>query len=333
MSQLYVRGVNVDWRAFDKDLVRGRVRVPTYPFERQHYWAPAGKVSGASTRSRGAHPLVGRRRPSPFITDRIFDAELSLESLGWATDHRVAGIPVVPASALLDAAWVAATNLHGDAVDSLERIDLSAPLTFADDASVTLQIAVAPVVDQQATLRIASATIEMDDASPAWRTHAIGALLLRGGPRGRKVDALTDKIDGVAMQVRRGNPRGVEQNGCRHDGNARHAMMIRCPAERLELRIEDPIGDERRRNATTAPRERVDAPDTLPAGANSNACRLAQVPAQRPYRTRSIDVRAHLCDLANSVVEHVATQELASPRCRKHPRYGNPACVAAGRSR
>lgn len=38
LSALYVRGVPVDWRAFDRDYVRRRHQLPTYPFQRQRYW-------------------------------------------------------------------------------------------------------------------------------------------------------------------------------------------------------------------------------------------------------------------------------------------------------
>ena len=46
-GELWVRGVPVDTTWFDRRVVRHRVRLPTYPFERQRYWieaAPAGNV-------------------------------------------------------------------------------------------------------------------------------------------------------------------------------------------------------------------------------------------------------------------------------------------------
>jgi len=38
LSRLYTRGVEVNWRAFDRPYDRRRVALPTYPFERQRYW-------------------------------------------------------------------------------------------------------------------------------------------------------------------------------------------------------------------------------------------------------------------------------------------------------
>ena len=38
LAQLYVRGAKVNWHGFDRDYVRCKVSLPTYPFQREHYW-------------------------------------------------------------------------------------------------------------------------------------------------------------------------------------------------------------------------------------------------------------------------------------------------------
>lgn len=38
LAQLYVRGILIDWFAFDKDFPRHKVVLPTYPFQREKYW-------------------------------------------------------------------------------------------------------------------------------------------------------------------------------------------------------------------------------------------------------------------------------------------------------
>jgi acyl transferase domain-containing protein/acyl carrier protein len=38
LGKLYVRGVPVNWSGFDRDYTRGRVALPTYPFQRGSYW-------------------------------------------------------------------------------------------------------------------------------------------------------------------------------------------------------------------------------------------------------------------------------------------------------
>ena len=50
LGTLYVKGVGVDWAAFDAPYQRCRADLPTYPFQRQRYWltraqAGAGEAS------------------------------------------------------------------------------------------------------------------------------------------------------------------------------------------------------------------------------------------------------------------------------------------------
>ena len=47
LSQLYTHGAEVDWEAFDQPYARRRVSLPTYPFQRQRYWADFGSVRRA----------------------------------------------------------------------------------------------------------------------------------------------------------------------------------------------------------------------------------------------------------------------------------------------
>jgi acyl transferase domain-containing protein/acyl-CoA synthetase (AMP-forming)/AMP-acid ligase II len=38
VSVMYVEGVDIDWAGFDRDYSRQRLSLPTYPFQRKHYW-------------------------------------------------------------------------------------------------------------------------------------------------------------------------------------------------------------------------------------------------------------------------------------------------------
>lgn len=38
LGNLYIRGVVIDWRNFDLNYSRRRIQLPTYPFQKQHYW-------------------------------------------------------------------------------------------------------------------------------------------------------------------------------------------------------------------------------------------------------------------------------------------------------
>lgn len=50
LAALYVRGVPIDWTAFDQDYPRSRVALPTYPWARERYWIaqsqPSSQIKG-----------------------------------------------------------------------------------------------------------------------------------------------------------------------------------------------------------------------------------------------------------------------------------------------
>jgi acyl transferase domain-containing protein/thioesterase domain-containing protein len=63
LAQLYVRGADIDWKAFDRDFARRKTTLASYPFQRERYWIEAG---------RSTKPLdwpVARERGAPTIAD------------------------------------------------------------------------------------------------------------------------------------------------------------------------------------------------------------------------------------------------------------------------
>jgi malonyl CoA-acyl carrier protein transacylase len=63
VAHLYVRGVPVDWAGFDRDYPRRRVALPTYPFERQRYWAePARRPAPAPPTLAWERAVAAARR-------------------------------------------------------------------------------------------------------------------------------------------------------------------------------------------------------------------------------------------------------------------------------
>ena len=45
LGELYVHGSEIDWDAFNRGYQRRKVVLPTYPFQRQHYWLPDSKLA------------------------------------------------------------------------------------------------------------------------------------------------------------------------------------------------------------------------------------------------------------------------------------------------
>lgn len=85
LAKIYVMGAQVDWLAFDRDQLRRKVRLPTYPFERKSFWFGRSKRTtlvpeySDDAISLDSHPLLGRRLRSPL---EIYESEHSLDGEG-----------------------------------------------------------------------------------------------------------------------------------------------------------------------------------------------------------------------------------------------------------
>ncbi len=73
LGQLYVKGVKVDWSGFDKDYIRRKVVLPTYPFQRQRYWLEA------SENGHQKDTLENSLNPIAKLLDKIDTEQLAQE--------------------------------------------------------------------------------------------------------------------------------------------------------------------------------------------------------------------------------------------------------------
>ncbi len=177
LSQLYVRGADIDWAGFDRDYRREQVTVPHYHFQRQRHWPewltaehistnlmakPAGQEAAAS--SNGAPMAVNQPTPllaapvavsaamsaleHPFLGGRLqlagdhlaYQAELSAEAPSYLADHSVFGRPLFPGTGYMETALAAGHQLPGTQPVIVEDLDLLQGLPLPKGAKVTVQI-------------------------------------------------------------------------------------------------------------------------------------------------------------------------------------------------
>ncbi|MGO9759823.1 MAG: benzoate-CoA ligase family protein, partial [Solirubrobacteraceae bacterium] len=181
LSELWTRGVHVDWGAVFRDSGAGRVELPTYAFQRERFWVDAS--AGASDlpsigQSSAGHPLLGAAVGLADGSGWLFTGRLSLAAHPWLADHAVQGTVLLPGAAFLELALHAGRQLGCGALDELI---LEAPLTLAQDGAVELQLSIGGL-DQSGrrSLAVHSRPQEpaVDGGLPAqdWTRHASGVL-------------------------------------------------------------------------------------------------------------------------------------------------------------
>ena len=199
LAQLYVNGLDVDWEAFENvyKAQRRRVELPTYPFQREHYWLdfePAN--NGFETKTD--HPLLGARLSMAMP---VFQKQLNAQRPPYLKDHRIHDIVILPAAAYIEIALAAAKNGLDGGPYTLEDISIHEALPLSDTADCITQIILTPNASG-ASLQFFSRTDETEQNT--WRLHANGSI------RYQISEDASKTIDLKALQARLSQPMSVE---------------------------------------------------------------------------------------------------------------------------
>ncbi|MBI0294153.1 SDR family NAD(P)-dependent oxidoreductase, partial [Streptomyces sp. PRKS01-29] len=180
LAEAYVGGASVDWAGLFAGTGARRVDLPTYAFQRTHFWLEseavetAGDVASVGLDSAG-HPLLGAAVPLPDSDGFLLTGRLSLRTHPWLADHAVADVTLLPGTAFVELLMRA-----GDAVgcDRVDELTLGAPLVLPERGTVRLQVAVGG--PDEAGRRSVGVYAQTEDGP--WTQHATGVLGSGGTP-------------------------------------------------------------------------------------------------------------------------------------------------------
>ena len=178
-AEAHVHGKSPNWVTMFDGTDPRRINLPTYAFDRKRYWLDAAPgIGNASSLGVAAaeHPLLGAVVAQAHSDEILITGRLSLKSHPWLADHKVQGIVLVPATAMVEMA------LHAGDRASCPRVDeliLHTPMIVGEHSGVAVQVVVGapnqnPSDAGERTVRIYS---RIDDgAERAWTRHAEGVL-------------------------------------------------------------------------------------------------------------------------------------------------------------
>jgi pimaricinolide synthase PimS1 len=183
LARAHVNGVSVDWRPFFDQRGVERVGLPTYAFQRRHYWLFSRRSGAADAGLLGQssieHPLLGAALHLVGEEDGwLFTGRLSLENQPWLRDHAVMDSVLMPGTGFVELALAVGQRVGSEVV---EELTLQAPLLLDDQGgAVQLQITVSEANSEghrELGIYSRSQEISEDESGDVqWTCHAVGAL-------------------------------------------------------------------------------------------------------------------------------------------------------------
>jgi acyl transferase domain-containing protein len=176
-AALYAAGVTLDWTNLLGPAER--VVLPTYPFERERYWADPVPPAAVWDRQQaqehgGLHPLLGRRVD---LADRprhaAWDVTIANDEVAYLGDHRIHGTVAVPMSVYLELARAASAELLGLGTHILTDLELRTPLLLGDGPAPAIQLILAPDEAGNTAFRLYS---RRSAGRQPWTMHAVATI-------------------------------------------------------------------------------------------------------------------------------------------------------------
>ena len=175
LGALYSAGYAVNWgRLYPTG---GRcVALPAYPWQRERFWYPVAPAGAARRVGAGAHPLLEEHIVSSTdLGTHFWQGRLDPIQTPWLLEHRVQGVAVLPASAIVEMALSAGATVFGSGSASVTDVRLDTPLAIDPDETRTLQLVVSSSGSGAATFHLASRGMEAGPSS-RWIVHATGGI-------------------------------------------------------------------------------------------------------------------------------------------------------------
>ncbi|KAG8162803.1 hypothetical protein KVR01_007281 [Diaporthe batatas] len=216
LGQVWVRGIQVDWKTVIKSTGANIIDLPVYPFQRQRYWLdlPKPATQKAELMNELGHGILFHSTSIPDTNKIICTGRLSTARQPWLRDHVVGEQMIVPAAALTELALRASRECTGtDESMMLDEFTFMAPVALNAEQDDELKIQVVIGEAQEHGARAVDVYSRPRDVSAQheWTRHATGILkpaspLDDGGDTVQKysesvVDERTRSYDGKMIDV------------------------------------------------------------------------------------------------------------------------------------
>ncbi|WP_432969465.1 SDR family NAD(P)-dependent oxidoreductase [Dactylosporangium sp. CA-233914] len=170
LATAHVNGLPIRWP--QPDPAPTPVVLPTYAFQRQHFWLNSGTALGepaALGQASAEHPLLAAAIDLPDSRSVLFTGRVSLDTQPWIADHAVLDTVLLPGTAFVELALHAG---HRGGCPYLHDLTIEAPLVLAGQEVRDLQVEVGAPDDGGHR----PVTVRSREPGRDWVRHAAGTL-------------------------------------------------------------------------------------------------------------------------------------------------------------
>nr|AAK57189.1 MxaE [Stigmatella aurantiaca] len=183
VGALYRTAYPVEWKRLFPE--GGRMApLPTYPWQHKRFWldvvaAPVLSAAEQVTSLKGRPVSVAHG-----VDGEIFELELSGTSLPWLSAHRLGGVAVVPASALVELGLSAAAEALGAGARELSDVEFERALVLTEADRRLVQVHLSPASGGQHVFHIHSRAVGGTSPGAGWVRHCRGQIRAANTPSG-----------------------------------------------------------------------------------------------------------------------------------------------------
>ncbi|WP_329081317.1 type I polyketide synthase [Streptomyces niveus] len=190
LATAHAHGIQVGWTPVVGETSVPALGLPTYPFQRQHYWLEAAKpTSGADGLGLTAtdHPVLTTLAELPDGGGHLFTGRVSGNDPDWVAEHIIFGTMIVPGVAFVDLLLHAARHVDCEHIEELtHHVFLAVP----ERAALQLRLLIEPADSSGSRAFAFYSRPEDVPVETDWTLHATGAL----GAERREVPAGADSL-------------------------------------------------------------------------------------------------------------------------------------------
>ena len=178
LAAFYIAGADINWSDVYNKNNANKVTLPSYPFERSHYWFEESTGNLKNTAwihsDNKIHPLLGCRLALPS-KEKQYQSTISLSQLAYLADHCVFEQALFPAAAFIEVALAAANDIHSDCGWTVSNSHFKQALSLMENVEQNLHVVIRTDGHSHAFSIYSYQSSEFDHDQ--WILHCDGVLL------------------------------------------------------------------------------------------------------------------------------------------------------------